>query len=257
MMTVLSTMLAGISFPSCVMNASGAWSGTHKELRELAASATGAVVIKTTTTQARVEDVQGCGIENPGQPYYLAVLSELKATGKPIVGSVAGFTAAEYVALAHAYAQAEVQMVELNLSDPIVPCNRSGSCDLAAVDEVLTAVRAAVRAPLAVKLPVLSEAAVADAVDLLRRHRIEVFVCNTPQLQTFVPAIGGGLDLIAVGGVSNGKDAQGALSHGAKAVQIGSALMKEGPAVFARIQQELSAERTTHATDAGGEGRRP
>ena len=79
-MTVLSTILAGIPFPSCLMNASGAWSGTHKELRELAASATGAVVIKTATTQARVEEVQGCGIENPGQPYYLAVLAELKAT---------------------------------------------------------------------------------------------------------------------------------------------------------------------------------
>jgi len=126
-MTGLSTLLAGISYPSCVMNASGAWSGTHQELRELAASATGAVVIKTTTTQARVEDVKGCGIENPGQSYYLAVLAELRATGKPIVGSVAGFTTA---------------------------------------------------------------------------------------------------------------------------VQIGSALMKEGPGVFARIEQELRAERTTHATDA-------
>jgi dihydroorotate dehydrogenase len=37
------------------------------------------------------------------------------------------------------------------------------------------------------------------------------------------------------------KDAQEALRRGAKAVQIGSALMKEGPAVFACIQQELSA----------------
>ncbi|HEX9871873.1 MAG TPA: hypothetical protein VGC99_25400 [Candidatus Tectomicrobia bacterium] len=250
MMTGLSTMLAGISFPSCVMNASGAWSGTHKELRELAASATGAVVIKTTTTQARVEDVKGCGIENPGQSYYLAVLAELRATGKPIVGSVAGFTTAEYVALAQAYAQAEVQMVELNLSDPILPCNRHGSCDLAAVDEVLTAVRAAVRTPLAVKLPALSEGVVGDAVECLRRHRIEVFACNTPQLSTFVPAIGGGIDIIAVGGVSNGQDTQEALGRGAKAVQIGSALMKEGPGVFARIEQELRAERTTHATGA-------
>jgi dihydroorotate dehydrogenase (fumarate) len=249
MMTVLSTTLAGILFPSCLMNASGAWSGTHEELRELAASATGAVVIKTTTTQARVAEVQGCGIENPGQPYYLAVLSELRTAGKPIVGSVAGFTPAEYVALAQAYAQAGVQMVELNLSDPMVPCNRGGACDLTVVDEVVTAARAAVRIPLAVKLPGLPDVAVGHAVELLRRHRIEAFVCNTPQLATFVPAIGGAVDVIAVGGVSNGKDAQGALSQGARAVQIGSALMKEGPGVFARIQQELSAERMMHETE--------
>jgi dihydroorotate dehydrogenase (fumarate) len=245
MMTMLSTTLAGISFPSCLMNASGAWSGTSEELSELAASATGAVVIKTTTTQARVDEVKGCGIENPGQPYYLALCPELKAIGKPIIGSVAGFTTAEYVELAQAYEQAGVQIVELNLSDPIVPCNRSGSCDLAAVDEVVQAVRAAVRTPLAVKLPVLPNEAVGNAVELLRRHRIEVFVCNTPQLVVFVPVIGEGLDLIAVGGVSNGKDAHGALSRGSKAVQIGSALMKEGPGVFARLQQELIAERTT------------
>jgi dihydroorotate dehydrogenase (fumarate) len=250
MMTGLSTTLAGIPFPSCVMNASGAWSGTHEELRELAASATGAVVLKTTTTQARVEEVQGCGIENPGQPYYLTLLAALKAAGKPLIGSVAGFTTAEYVELAQAYAHAGVQVVELNLSDPIVPCNRSGTCDLAAVEEVVSAVRAAVRSPLAVKLPGLPEATIGQAVALLRRHQIEVLVCNMPQLVAFTPAIGGALALIAVGGVSTGKDVRGALSRGAKAVQIGSALMKEGPAVFARIEQELNAERTTLETGA-------
>jgi len=75
-------------------------------------------------------------------------------------------------------------------------------------------------------------------------------VCITSQLATFEPAIGRGLDLIAVGGVSNGKEAQWALSRGVKAMQIGSALMKEGSEVFARIQQELSAERTTPETSA-------
>jgi dihydroorotate dehydrogenase (fumarate) len=250
MMPGLSTTLASISLPSCLMNASGAWSGTREELRELAASATGAVVIKTATTQARVDAVQGCGLENPGQPYYLAVLSALKAAGKPIVGSVAGFTTAEYVELAHAYAQAWVQIVELNLSDPIVPCNRGGTCDLAAVEAVVKAVRAAVPVPLAVKLPGLPDGAVGHAVERLRRHQIEVCVCHTPQLATFAPALDGALDLMAVGGISNGKDAHGALSRGAKAVQIGSALMQEGPGVFARIQQELIAERAIHETSA-------
>jgi hypothetical protein len=103
-----------------------------------------------------------------------------------------------------------------------------------------------VRTPVAVKLPGLPDSAFNSAVDLLRRHRIEVFVCNTPQVAAFAPALDGALDLIAVGGVSNGKDAYGTLSNGAKAVQIGSALMKEGPGVFARIQQELSTERNAH-----------
>jgi dihydroorotate dehydrogenase (fumarate) len=243
-MTTLSTTLAGIHLPLCLMNASGAWSGTREELRELAASGTGAVVLKTTTTQARVEEVKGCGIENPGQPYYLALLPELQAMGKPIIGSIAGFNAAEYAALAQAYAQVGVQLVELNLSDPVVPCNRGGTCDLTAVDEVVQAVRRAVQVPLAVKLPVLPDEAVSRAMELLRRRHIEVFVCNTPQVAAFAQALDAALDIIAVGGVSTGKDAQVALTRGAKAVQIGSALMKEGPGVFIRLQQELSAART-------------
>jgi dihydroorotate dehydrogenase (fumarate) len=243
MMTTLSMTLAGIHFPSCLMNASGAWSGTHSELRDLAASATGAVVIKTTTTEARVEEVKGCNIENPGQPYYLALLPELQAAAKPIIGSVAGFDIAEYIALAQAYAEAGVPVVELNLSDPMVPCNRAGNCDLAAVEAVLQAVRGAVQVPLAVKLPVLPDGDVSRAVDLLRRHHMEVLVCNTPQVPAFAQAIEAGMDIIAVGGVSTGKDAHAALGRGAKAVQIGSALMKEGPGVFARLHSELLAER--------------
>ena len=201
-MTTLSTRLAGIHLPVCLMNASGAWSGTGEELRELAASATGAVVLKTTTTQARVEVVQGCGIENPGQPYYLALLPELQATGKPIIGSIAGFNAAEYAALARAYAQAGVPIVELNLSDPVLPCNRGGTCDLTAVDDMVQAVRRAVQGPLAVKFPALPDVVVSRDMEL------------------------------------------------AKAVQIGSALMREGPGVFTRLQQELSAARTAQQTGA-------
>jgi dihydroorotate dehydrogenase len=81
MMTVLSTTLAGIPFPSCVMNASGAWSGTHEELRELAASATGAVVIKTATTQARVEKVQrfGSALMREGPGVFARIQQELSA----------------------------------------------------------------------------------------------------------------------------------------------------------------------------------
>jgi dihydroorotate dehydrogenase (fumarate) len=51
------------------------------------------------------------------------------------------------------------------------------------------------------------------------------------------------MDIIAVGGVSTGRDAQAALGCGARAVQIGSALMKEGPGVFARLHSELLAAR--------------
>ena len=44
----------------------------------------------------------------------------------------------------------------------------------------------------------------------------------------------------AVVSLSNGEDRHRALSPSAKGVQIGSSLTKAGPAVFARVQQELT-----------------
>jgi dihydroorotate dehydrogenase len=65
-------------------------------------------------------------------------------------------------------------------------------------------------------------------------------------MMTDKPAIGAALDLIAAGGVATGKNAREAFSRGVTAVPIGSALMQEGPGVFARNQQESSVEQTAH-----------
>jgi hypothetical protein len=47
----------------------------------------------------------------------------------------------------------------------------------------------------------LPNGTVGKAVERLRRQRIKLLVCNTPQVAALVPALGGTLDLIAVGGV--------------------------------------------------------
>ena len=49
------------------------------------------------------------------------------------------------------------------------------------------------------------------------------------------------LDIVAVGGVNSGRDAYIAHLTGAKAVQIGSALIKEGAGALGRIDRELDA----------------
>ena len=48
------------------------------------------------------------------------------------------------------------------------------------------------------------------------------------------------LDVVAVGGINTGRDAYIAHLTGAKAVQVGSALMKEGAGALGRIDRELS-----------------
>src|SRR5438094_446295 len=54
---------------------------------------------------------------------------------------------------------------------------------------------------------------------------------------------GAGLELIAVGGIQSGYDVARALSKGARAVQVGAALVAEGPGIFARLAHEMRVAR--------------
>ena len=49
------------------------------------------------------------------------------------------------------------------------------------------------------------------------------------------------LDIVAVGGINTGRDAFIAHLMGAKAVQVGSAVMKEGAGALGRIDRELDS----------------
>src|ERR1700689_2607725 len=49
------------------------------------------------------------------------------------------------------------------------------------------------------------------------------------------------IDVVAVGGINTGRDAFIAHLTGAKAVQVGSALMKEGAGALGRIERELDS----------------
>ena len=54
------------------------------------------------------------------------------------------------------------------------------------------------------------------------------------------------LDVVAVGGINTGRDAYIAHLTGAKAVQVGSALMKEGAGALGRIDRELDSLLAEH-----------
>jgi dihydroorotate dehydrogenase (fumarate) len=54
------------------------------------------------------------------------------------------------------------------------------------------------------------------------------------------------LDVVAVGGINTGRDAYIAHLTGAKAVQVGSTLMKEGAGALGRIDRELDSVLAEH-----------
>ena len=64
---------------------------------------------------------------------------------------------------------------------------------------------------------------------------------STRVLGWFHQASGGALPLIGVGGIASGADAYAKIRAGARAVQLYSALVFEGPGLVARIKSDLAA----------------
>jgi dihydroorotate dehydrogenase (fumarate) len=240
--------IAGISFPFCLMNAAGALSTSREELLALAYSESGAVVTKSITPQSFLDPGARCGIENPGLDYYVALLPELRRVGKPVVASVAGLTVEEFTFVAQALAGAGADLIEINLNEPHVHTHVAPFASIARLHGVVSTIRQAVSSPLAVKLPSQVPLPLAEVAVVLCDSGVPAVVCHnagvtggSTQAQTILYASKGQLDIIGVGGVANGTEALTVLRSGIKAIQIGSAVVKEGVSVFAQLRRELAS----------------
>jgi len=62
----LSTTIAGVRFPTCLMNAAGVLCVTEEELRHLGHSHAGAIVTKSMTVEPRTGNPEPCYYAFPG-----------------------------------------------------------------------------------------------------------------------------------------------------------------------------------------------
>jgi dihydroorotate dehydrogenase len=67
-----------------------------------------------------------------------------------------------------------------------------------------------------------------------------LFALSTQVLRAFAQCLNGRLDLIGAGGIASGTDALEKIRSGARAVQLYSALVYEGPGLVRRIKRELA-----------------
>lgn len=256
-----SITLGGVQLNSTVTNASGPRSATREELVELSGAHRGAVVFKSCNpTGLESPD----NLKNPGVEYYAALARDLAPKGTVVWGSVVGVTADEIVDVARRLDRAGAKIIELNLADDFVANSVGPFKSIDALRALLKRVRAEAGAVIAVKVPpsvprdqagaiaaVFKETGVAIAVcanDLpkglefdLAKRTVKAPVGPLSQTHAFYMAGGGALDVVAVGGVSTGAEAYLAHLTGARAVQVGSALIKEGVSAIGRIDQELDA----------------
>src|SRR5437773_10234407 len=239
------TTIAGSRCPFCAMNAAGARSSTAGELRALARSATGAIVLKTATLHPFVHPAYR-SLHNPGYDKLVPLVRELAAQAPcPGVASSAGATADGCASLAPAFGSAGATLVEANLADAWVASTLAPFEEREVLRELLAKLAASASVPVAVKLPDRIGIPYRALAAALAEAGIRVVVARNDfaGLEKLRLEAGAGLELIAVGGIQSGYDVARALSKGARAVQVGSALVAEGPGIFARLAHEMRVAR--------------
>ena len=194
----LSMTIAGVRFPSCFMNASGALCVTREELTALGRSRSGAIVTKSMTVEPRIGNpepryvgfpggsINSMGLPNLGYQAYVELVPELRRFGKPVVASVAGLCEEDFVKIAEAINGAKPDLVEVNLSCPNIPGKPQIGYDPQDSECLLRRVRRLVTVPMGVKLPPYFDPAHHAAMaDVIRRTGIDFL--------TLINSVGNGL----------------------------------------------------------------
>lgn len=161
----LSTSIAGVRFPSCFMNASGARCVTREELEALGRSRAGAIVTKSMTLEPRTGNpepryfsfatgsINSMGLPNLGYRAYAELIPKLRAFGKPVIASVAGLCEDDFLRIAETINGSGPDLVEVNLSCPNIPGKPQIGYDAEVSERLLVRLRKIVTVPMGVKLP--------------------------------------------------------------------------------------------------------
>ena len=285
----LTTKIAGVKIAPCIMNASGPSCTEWEELEAIALSNAGAVVLKSATLMPRDGNpeprwaefpggsINSMGLPNKGYLAHAKQVRDLKRIfTKPVVASVAGFSANEYCRMAQAFAEAGADMLELNLSCPNVEGKPQTCYDFGLAEKILRAARGVVKCPMGVKLsPFFDPVHRERMAGILLRTGVDfVVLINSPghglvidteretalirpnhgmggiggevikpialgNIWGFYRVLGDRIPIIGVGGVTRGRDIFEHVLAGAAAVQVGTAYEVEGVGIFSRLEEEL------------------
>jgi dihydroorotate dehydrogenase (fumarate) len=267
-----SIRLGGVELASSVMNASGARSAERGEIYELCAVHSGAIVFKS-CNRAGLDTPEN--LKNRGVEFFQSIASELTARNKKIIGSVVGVSEEEFIDVAGTLDSAGVNIVELNLAEDYVTKSLAPFASFERLKSLLGRVRGETGCVLAVKVPPRLPFEPRAVADLFKSMHIAIAICandlpkdlpvdiasgavqgparTLSQAHAFFKESENLLDVVAVGGVNTGRDAYIAHLTGAKAVQVGSALMKEGAGALGRIDRELDSILAEHSHNSVSE----
>lgn len=276
----LTTEIGSLTLSNPTILAAGILGTTGASLKRIAATGAGAVVTKSIGTEPKFGHhnpsliklehgyLNAMGLPNPAYKEFLPELNIAKESNVPVVASIFGATAQEFVEVAQGLPGAAAY--ELNVSCPHAKgYGMQLGTDPALVKSVTKAVKDATKAPVWVKLTpnvtdirdigLAAQEGGADAV-----VAINTLKAMAIDLETGYPILGninGGLSgpaikpvavkcvydlyseldipVIGAGGVSNWADAVELMMAGATAVEIGSAVYDD-VSIFASVSMGIS-----------------
>ncbi len=216
--------------------------------------------------------ISAFGLPNQGYLNYREEIEQLKDTNVPVVASVYGYGIEEYVEVAKAMEEFGASAIELNLAYP--NAGKTGSFygqSKHLTYEVVRAVKSKVKIPVFAKLTAnvtdivsiakACEEAKADAIVAIGpvgAMKIDIYA-KKPVLANKTGGLSGkclkpiavrcvyeiakevDIDIIGCGGVFTGEDAVEYFLAGAKAVQIGTAVLYRGIRVFKKVCREIES----------------
>ena len=241
--------------------------------------------------------VNSMGLPNLGYKEYARLIPELKKFNKPVIASVAGLQPADYPVIAETISRAGADLLEINLSCPNIIGKPQIAYDFDCSRDVLDkTVKVIGGTPYGIKLPPYFDIAHFNAMaEVLKQFKPAYISCinSVPgglvidyekeeivikpkygglggdyvkpvtlgNIKRFHELLNAKIPIVGCGGVKNGTDVFEHLLAGATAVQVGTQLMKEGPAVFERLESELrqvlERKNYQHARDAVGKAKEP
>ncbi len=287
----LSVQIAGVKFNNPVIASSGCFGfGTEYE-SVFDVSRLGGISSKGLTLEPRQGNdgirvyetpsglMNSIGLQNPGIPHFIEhELPAMLKLGPVAIANLSGSSLETYTKGAELLDKTEVPMIELNISCPNVSAGGAAfgmTCQ--AASEVVRAVRAVTKKPLAVKLTPQSLELNAVALECIKAGADAISLCNSFQgiaidIERGVPVfdklkagLGGPavrpiavrlvyelvqaintlpaekrVPVIALGGIAKWQDAVEFIMAGASAIQVGTATFANPPAML-EIIDGLSA----------------
>jgi len=270
-MTDMKVSIAGVEMKNPIITASGAF-GYGMEYNEMyPIEKLGGISCKGTTLHERQGNpgpriaetpagmLNSVGLQNPGSEAFVnTYLPWLRQRDITVIANIAGHSLDEYREVARRVSDANVDLVELNISCPNVKeggMSFGTSCE--SVETVVSEVRKVCKRPLIVKLTPnvtdigeiakAAEAAGADAVSLINTltgMRIDIRT-RRPILKNNIGGLSGpavfpvavrmvrqvyksvNIPIIGMGGVATWEDAAEMMMAGAAAIQVGAALFRD------------------------------